>query len=202
MKIFDIYNKVRHKITKYDKHYYRTTDAFLKQYFNGGKKLIGIEIGAMSYGHAQSLFYHLPIEKLYLIDPFIQYIGFPDGLTHYPDMENDYKRAVKYVNEMKGKAILIRKKSEDAINDIPDNLDFVYIDGNHEYEYVKKDLELYYPKLRTGGVLCGNDFTPMHLGVVNSVLEFAKDKNLRLSGAMVDYWMIKGESMGNQDKPL
>jgi len=189
--LFSIYNKVRHKIIQYNPHYCRTTDIFLKQYFDGSKELIGVEIGVMSCGHAQSLFYHLNIEKLYLVDPFVWYVGFPDGLTHYPDIENDYKKSVGYAKEMKGKAVIIRKKSEDALDSIPDNLDFVYIDGNHEYDYVKKDLDLYYPKLRVGGVLCGNDFTPMHLGVVDAVLEFADRMNLKLSGSMVDYWMIK-----------
>ena len=47
--------------------------------------------------------------------------------------------------------------SEDAVDDIPEKLDFVYIDGNHAYEYVKKDIGLYYPKLKKGGVIGGHD---------------------------------------------
>jgi hypothetical protein len=36
--------------------------------------------------------------------------------------------------------------------------DFVYIDGNHRYEFVKADLEAYAPKVRPGGFLAGDDY--------------------------------------------
>ena len=37
-------------------------------------------------------------------------------------------------------------------------LDFVYVDGNHRYEFVKADLEAYAPKIRAGGFLAGDDY--------------------------------------------
>lgn len=37
-------------------------------------------------------------------------------------------------------------------------LDFVYIDGNHRYEFVKADLDAYTPKIRPGGFLAGDDY--------------------------------------------
>jgi hypothetical protein len=36
--------------------------------------------------------------------------------------------------------------------------DWVYIDGNHLYEFVKRDLESFYPKVRPGGFLAGDDY--------------------------------------------
>jgi predicted O-methyltransferase YrrM len=39
-----------------------------------------------------------------------------------------------------------------------DELDFVYIDGNHRYEFVKADLEAYARKIRPGGLLAGDDY--------------------------------------------
>ena len=39
-----------------------------------------------------------------------------------------------------------------------DELDFVYIDGNHRYEFVKADLEAYAGKIRPGGLLGGDDY--------------------------------------------
>jgi hypothetical protein len=51
-------------------------------------------------------------------------------------------------SKFKDKVQFILKKSSEAVNNLPDNLDFVYIDGNHTYEFVKKDIDLYYPKIR------------------------------------------------------
>jgi hypothetical protein len=34
----------------------------------------------------------------------------------------------------------------------------VYIDGDHSYEAVRDDLRAWYPKLKHGGVLCGDDY--------------------------------------------
>jgi hypothetical protein len=38
------------------------------------------------------------------------------------------------------------------------SLDFVYVDGNHLYEFVKRDLELFAPKVREGGIVAGDDY--------------------------------------------
>ena len=36
---------------------------------------------------------------------------------------------------------------------------FIYFDGGHTYEECERDLRLYYPKLKKGGVMSGHDFT-------------------------------------------
>ena len=36
--------------------------------------------------------------------------------------------------------------------------DWIYIDGNHTYEYVKQDLEGYRPKVKPGGYMAGDDY--------------------------------------------
>lgn len=37
--------------------------------------------------------------------------------------------------------------------------DFVYVDGNHLYEFVRRDLELFLPKMRRDGILAGDDYS-------------------------------------------
>ena len=36
--------------------------------------------------------------------------------------------------------------------------DFIYIDPDHKYESVVKDVELYLPKLKKGGIIGGHDY--------------------------------------------
>jgi hypothetical protein len=52
---------------------------------------------------------------------------------------------------------MIRKPSFEAVDDIPNNIDFLYIDGNHKYKYVFKELQLYYDKVKPGGIIIGDD---------------------------------------------
>ena len=53
------------------------------------------------------------------------------------------------------------------------SLDFVLVDADHSYESVKNDLELWYPKVKNGGIICGDDFNRVHFpGVVKAVTEF------------------------------
>lgn len=41
-----------------------------------------------------------------------------------------------------------------------ESLDFVFIDAAHEYEHIKEDLNAWYPKIKSGGILAGHDFYP------------------------------------------
>lgn len=52
-----------------------------------------------------------------------------------------------------------RKTSSEAAKHITESLDYVYIDGNHQYEYVLEDISKYYSLLKSGGTLVGHNFT-------------------------------------------
>jgi|GEM_PF-356154 len=63
--------------------------------------------------------------------------------------------------------------------------DFVYIDGNHHYEFVLRDLQDFASRLKPGGLLFGHDFfdnafaRKENYGVVEAVLAFLKRSNFR-----------------------
>jgi cephalosporin hydroxylase len=59
----------------------------------------------------------------------------------------------------------------------------VYIDGNHVYEFVKSDLELFYRKVKTGGYIAGDDYELGRWwkgGVKRAVDEFLKKMPVEL----------------------
>ncbi len=68
--------------------------------------------------------------------------------------------------------------------------DVVYIDGSHEEEDVYNDLREYWPALRRGGIICGDDFTPAWYGIICAVNRFLKEKeaSLQIMGAT---WIIR-----------
>jgi len=58
------------------------------------------------------------------------------------------------------------------------SLKMVYLDGNHEYDVIKQDLQNYWNKLKTGGFLIGDDFG--YTDVEHAVLDFMNDNNISL----------------------
>jgi hypothetical protein len=64
-----------------------------------------------------------------------------------------------------------KSKTEDAADLFGDeSFDLIFVDAGHRYEDVIRDLELYYPKVKKGGVFCGHDFK--HDGVRKAVAEY------------------------------
>ena len=58
-----------------------------------------------------------------------------------------------------GIAVIHRAPSAEAAALFADEyFDWVYIDGNHRYEFVKADLERYAPKVKRGGLIAGDDY--------------------------------------------
>ena len=163
----------------------RAMTTFLKKTF-GNTPLTGVEIGVAFGVNALSICKMLNMKKLILIDPYIPYKQ--DGVlwTHFI---ND---PTTILNKLSGFNIeFINKKSENAIHDINEPLDFVYIDGNHDYPYVKKDLELYYPKIKKHGVIGGHNFEIEYPGVAKASIEFAEENHLNLDGERYDFWIVK-----------
>jgi predicted O-methyltransferase YrrM len=92
-------------------------------------------------------------------------------------MDDIYEYAQKVMADhvKKGRFTFIRKKSMDALADIPDeSLDFVYIDGNHEGDYPIKDIEEWAKKVKPGGLVAGHDY--VRVKVLNFTVKDALEK--------------------------
>jgi SAM-dependent methyltransferase len=67
----------------------------------------------------------------------------------------------------------------------PGHFDFVYLDGNHHYEFVLRDLEDFAARLKPGGLLFGHDYfedafaRAEHYGVIDAVGTFLKRSDFR-----------------------
>ena len=92
------------------------------------------------------------------------------------------------------KVQIIRDFSINAVKMFDDEkFDFIYIDGDHRYQEVLKDLEAWYPKLRYAGVMCGDDYGhPSGIGVIKAVTEFSfKHKLIIHYGEDNQFWFVK-----------
>lgn len=92
------------------------------------------------------------------------------------------------------KIIKIKNYSWNVANKFQDeSIDFIYIDGNHTYEGFKKDLKLYYPKIKTGCIFSGHDYKSFW-GVYKVLNEFLKTDFFKNKSSFTTFsdssWMI------------
>jgi predicted O-methyltransferase YrrM len=77
------------------------------------------------------------------------------------------------VGERNDRCMMMRMTSEVAATSIEwtEQVDIVFIDALHDYEHVKQDIALWWPKVRIGGILSGHDFNHKWPGVERAVAE-------------------------------
>lgn len=98
--------------------------------------------------------------KLYMIDTWRHIDGCVDvsNVDHNGQLDN-MAHAFMAVYDFGERACIIRDTSVAASNFFDDgSLDFVYIDAGHDKKSVKEDLEAWYPKVKEGGLLIGDDY--------------------------------------------
>ena len=141
----------------------------LAKYFNRLGFKTGAEVGVYSGAYSETLCKNIPNLMLYCIDP-------------WQKLESAYQEAVRKLAPYN--ATFIRKPSLDAVKDFKKkSLDFVYIDGNHAYSYVRDDLEAWVPKVRKGGVVAGHDYYLTrhgNAGVIIAVNNYVKKHGYEL----------------------
>jgi len=99
----------------------------------------------------------------YAIDHFL-------GSEEHDKSIDYYSMALENLQPIIHKINLIKNDSISESKNYDDNyFDIVYIDASHDYESVKKDILHWLPKVKTGGIICGDDYTQSWIGVVNAV---------------------------------
>ena len=87
-----------------------------------------------------------------------------------------------YVNLIKGDSV----KSSDKYED--ESLDFVFIDGDHSYDGVMRDIEAYFPKIRIGGVIAGHDYEGGWVDCKKAVDDFFNEGGLEIPQNQDNNW--------------
>ena len=116
----------------------------------------GAEIGVEEGLYSEVLCGTNPGLELYCVDAWKAYKDYREHVTQ-SKIDTIYENAKKRLQKYNVK--LIKKFSMDAVKDFEDDsLDFVYIDGNHTYQYVLDDITEWSKKVRKGGIVAGHDF--------------------------------------------
>ena len=139
----------------------------LYSYFQDFKELKMLEIGSYM-GESTFMFASSGIFKeIHCIDPHIGNEEANDILQEdWENVKQEFKTNTRHFNNI----TLHSDFSYNVVDKFEDKyFDFIYIDASHEYEDVKKDIELYLPK--TKHLIGGHDYQPEWPGVVKAVNE-------------------------------
>jgi predicted O-methyltransferase YrrM len=118
---------------------------------------IGAFFGANVLSVASSYASHAD-SRLYCIDPWEDYADYPEYKTK---QETTYTQFVENVETSgdKDKIQICRGYSNIEVPKLEDSFfDMIYIDGNHEPEYVLEDAVLAFRKLKNGGIMIFDDY--------------------------------------------
>lgn len=142
-----------------------------------GTEIIGCELGVCRGHNLRYFLDKLPeISRIYCIDPWKSYF---DGFITVSQSEVDSwkSQAVDLVEPYRSKVIILEKSANEAVIDIHDNeLDYIFIDGDHSYSHVLSDIRNYWQKVKPGGIFSGHDY---HMqDVKNAVADFRKEMSI------------------------
>jgi hypothetical protein len=134
------------------------------------------EIGVASGDNAFDMLFNYPLEYMLLVDSYIPYRDNANhGIINLEQQNNNFMNVLsKFIpRQLFGKVIFSCMPSEKIVKYYPDNFfDYVYIDANHEYENVKPDIELWFPKVKNKCFLAGHDYEGYYPDVTRAVNEF------------------------------
>lgn len=102
------------------------------------------------------------VDRYFMIDPWA---SLPDwnkplnvGQKRFDDVFDEAMRATEFAA---ARRTVLRGRTKEMAGAIPDGaLDFVYIDGDHTLRGIAIDLQRMLPKVREGGFVGGDDFSP------------------------------------------
>ena len=116
--------------------------------------------------------------KLFMVDVWRE-LGdeYIDSSNHKNHLDA-YEKTMENIREFEDRGIMIRSTSKDCIDLFEDNsLDFVFIDANHAYDSIKEDINLWFPKVKKGGIFSGHDYINLEWSET-PYLENGKDKHI------------------------
>lgn len=162
----------------------------LAEFFAKNNLNIGVEVGVLAGEYSKVLWYANPRLKLF-------------GVDSYPRAQWRRYRTKAQEVYSRHKGIFIEKPSLEAVLDFADSsLDFVYIDANHDFDNVMRDIIEWTPKVKKNGIVSGHDFVPGnnfkdYFGVREAIDVYTKchdlDLNLTTDGYNEEFswWFYK-----------
>lgn len=149
----------------------------LAKYFNQLRFEVGAEVGVADGRYAEILCENIPGLRLWAVDPWMPY----DGNWRSKEYQDGaYKKALERLD--KYNVVIMPQISMEACRTIEDDsLDFVFIDGDHHFDFIMEDIINWTRKVRKGGIVSGHDYYPFSSGgVITAVDAYVKAHGIDL----------------------
>ena len=147
--------------------------------------------------HVDLILRHWDGEIIYGVDPYDT-----GGIENnpYPARKHVWDHRKKKARDMFSshfpRAELWETDSQTAVFMIDDGtLDWVYLDGRHDYDGVREDIEIWLPKIKKGGIIAGHDYAhhpdiKQWPGVKKAVNEFFGDCVNTMDTGLITSWYV------------
>lgn len=164
---------------------------------------LGAEVGVWEGENSENLLRKFPQLVLIMVD---KYLALNETEKHH------HRRMASFSQERFNQArelainrtgfaadrrlLHVATSGEASTKVVVESLDFVFIDGSHDYDSVKQDILLWNSKVRPGGIVAGHDYNGRgdasgRFGVKKAVDEFYGGQNVNQAGGLV-WWIKKG----------
>ncbi|CAE7494819.1 unnamed protein product [Symbiodinium natans] len=166
-----------------------------------GRELRAAEVGVFMGETSSKLLGLFENLRILLVDPY--HLHTENHTTQFNQFEEFYISSRSTFLAAAGATQRFRRRASFVLQTsaglqwLRGDLDLVFLDGDHRYGSVRKDIEVFWPLLRPHGILAGHDFAPTFPGVVEAVTEFALEFDLELLLAAEVWWVFKPPLAGS-----
>lgn len=155
----------------------RNTDTEIIDIIKNYKNINWLEIGVFKGQNPKFVLNSFDIDKIHLIDPYIPLDYLPQYFGTKEMVNTSKEESESLLIKHKDKCVWYQDFSENVVHKFDEeSIDIIYIDGNHSYDAILRDLENYYDKIKKGGLIIGDDYNEP--GVKKAIEEFAKKMNI------------------------
>jgi predicted O-methyltransferase YrrM len=154
----------------------------------GDKPIVGVEIGVLGASGTVAMLNRMPNLKLYAIDPWEHIEG--KNFEAERDQEYhdyNYVESINRTAEFGDRVMLMKMTSDEAFKLLPGPYDFIWIDGDHSEDQVRKDVQKWKTKIKPGGIIGGHDYQISYIAQI--VKEELGEVNL---GDDFVWWKVYG----------
>ena len=163
----------------------------LPEFFKQMGYTVGAEIGVYK-GEFTEKFCKVGL-KIYGVDPWHSYAETSRAVKSQERQEFLYHHTQRVLAPYND-CTIIRKTSMDAVHQFKDrSLDFVYIDGDHNFKNVAEDIYDWSWKVRKGGIVAGHDYCANIGGIEQNINQVRPAIEAYMKALKIKKWYVIGD---------